>query len=149
MPVQTANQRLAPQQERQHQGPVLKCQTAMPGEPAEGEEPCCEPGSYLQVIIEAATEVHVPQGHVRQLGTQEAAQLGTDVHGRLLGTSLLVRRDRHPPPVVGEQLLLQRQAEARLLQLHLAPLGRWLGLRGAKKVCETEGKVLRSRVIPR
>lgn len=98
------------------------------------------PRNYLQVIIQAAAEVHVTQGHVRQLGAEEAAQLGADVHGCLLGPGLLLCWDRHLPPVIGEEFFLQRQAKAGFFQLRLAPLGRWLGLGGSEKVCKAEGK---------
>lgn len=150
------NQCLAPQWERQHHGPYdwgMLCwassanREAWNGAAWSAPWRRSRPRSYLQVVVEAAAEVHVAQGHVGQLGAQEAAQLRADIHGRLLGPSLLVRRDRHPPPVVREQLLLQGQPKAGLLQLHLTPFGRWLGLCRVKNVCKTEGTLLRLQLI--
>lgn len=105
-------------------------------------DPSRGPRNYLQIIIQAATEIHVTQGHVRQLGTEEAAQLSTDVHGCLLGQGLLLCGDSYLPPVISKQLFLQRQTKAGFFQLHLAPLGRLLGFCGSEEVCETEGKLL-------
>lgn len=67
---------------------------------------------YLQIVIEAATQVHVPEWHVRQLGPQEAPQLSTYVHRSLLGSSLLSSRDGCTVPVVRKKFLLQGHAES-------------------------------------
>jgi len=105
-------------------------------------DPSRGPRNYLQIIIQAAAEVHVTQRHVRQLGTEEAAQLSTDIHGCLLGPGLLIRWDSDLPPIISKELFLQRQTQAGFFQLHLTPFGRWLGLCGSEKVCKTEGKPL-------
>lgn len=63
--------------------------------------------NYLQIIVQAATKVHVTQGHVRHLDTEEATQLSTDIYSSLFGLGLLFYWDCHPPPVVGKEFFLQ------------------------------------------
>lgn len=74
---------------------------------------------YLQVVIQAAAEVHLPERHVGQLGVEEDAQLGADVQRRPPGLGLLLGRDVDLSLVELPQVLLQRQAHASSQQLRL------------------------------
>lgn len=76
---------------------------------------------YLQVIIQAATEVHLSEGHVRQLGVEEDAELCADVQGSPLGRRLLVGRNGHTLVKKGPEMLLQRQTQTCPLQV--SPVG--------------------------
>lgn len=74
---------------------------------------------YLQVVVQAAAEVHLPERHVGQLGVEEDAQLGADVQRRPPGHGLLLGGDVDLRLVELPQVLLQRQAHASPQQLRL------------------------------
>lgn len=74
----------------------------------------------LQVVVQAAAEVHLPERHVGQLGVQEHPELGADVQRRPAGRGLLLGGDVDVALVELPQVLLQRQAHAGAQHVRLS-----------------------------
>lgn len=65
--------------------------------------------SYLKVIVQTATEVHLSERHVRQFGMKKHSELSADVQRRPPGHGLLLSRDVDIILVEFPQVFLQRQ----------------------------------------
>lgn len=85
-----------------------------------GEQSSNEDCSYLQVVIQTATQVHLSERHVGQLGTEEHSEFGTDVQRCPPCHSLLFRRDVHIILVELPQVFLQGQTLSGPLQVRLS-----------------------------
>lgn len=64
---------------------------------------------YLQVVVQASTEVHLSEWHVGQFGVKEHSEFSADVQGGLPRHSLLLSRDVDVTFVKFPQVFLQRQ----------------------------------------
>lgn len=63
--------------------------------------------SYLQVVVQASTEVHLFEWHVRQFGVEKNPKFSADVEGSLPRHSLLLRGDVDVTFVKFPQVFLQ------------------------------------------
>lgn len=66
--------------------------------------------SYLEVVIQTSTEVHLSKWHVGQFGVKEDSELSADVECSLSRQSLLLGGDVDVTFIKFPQVFLQRQA---------------------------------------